>query len=92
VHVLVISDDGVTTMFEKDERGTSGWDIARAALEKARGGGTLLLNLYQAYEKNADLKRAHDEQGWNIHAVRTWDELVEFARWFSRLKYGGGKG
>ena len=89
VHILSISDDGVTTMFEKDERGGSGWDVARMALEKARGGGTLLLNLFTAVEKNADLLRARDEQGWNIHTVRNWEELVEFARWFSRLKYGG---
>ncbi len=88
-HVLIISDDGVTTMFDKDEHNVSGWDIARLALDQARGGGTLLLNLYQDWRKNADLLRANSEQGWNVHAVRTWEELVAFARWFSRLKYGG---
>jgi len=88
-HVLVISDDGVTTMFDKDEHGASGWDVARMALERARGGGTLLLNLYGDWQANADLLRANTEQGWNVHAVRSWEELVAFARWFSRLKYGG---
>src|SRR4051812_21829861 len=47
VHVLVISDDGVTTMFDKDERGADGATIARTALGKARGGGTMVLNLWQ---------------------------------------------
>ncbi len=88
-HILIISDDGVTTMFDKDEQNTSGWDVARMALTNARGGGTLLLNLYAEWQKNADLLRANQEQGWNIHTVRNWEDLVEFAHWFSRLKYGG---
>jgi hypothetical protein len=88
-HILVISDDGVTTMFAKDEKGNSGWDVARLALERARGGGTLVLNLAGDWTNNRDLKRAHDEQGWHISVVRSWDDLVEFARQFSRLKYSG---
>lgn len=86
-HILVISDDGVTTMFDKDEQNNSGWDIAAMALEKARGGGTLVLNLYQDWQKYPDLVRA-GQQGWAIFVVRTWEELVTFAREFSRLKYG----
>ncbi len=88
VHLLVVSDDGVTTMFDKDELGNSGWDVARMALEKARGGGTMVLNLYGKWEDNADLARAHNELGWQIGVVRTWEDLVEFARQFSRMKYG----
>jgi len=87
VHILIISDDGVTTMFEKDEQGNRGWDISRMALENARGGGTMVLNLYGKWEDNKDLARAH-EDGWQISVVRTWEELVEFARQFSRMKYG----
>ena len=87
MHLLVISDDGVTTMFDKDEQGNSGWDISRMALENARGGGTMVLNLYGKWEDNKDLARAH-EDGWQISVVRTWEELVEFARQFSRMKYG----
>lgn len=86
-HILVISDEGVTTMFDKDEKANSGWDIARLALEKARGGGTLVLNLSGEWQRTKELKRAHDEQGWNISVVRTWEELVAFAREFSRMKY-----
>jgi hypothetical protein len=85
-HILVISDDGVTTMFDKDEKGNRGWDVARMALERARGGGTLVLNLWSDWDKNADLVRAHQD-GWAISRVRTWEELVEFARWFSQIKY-----
>ncbi len=88
VHILVISDDGVTTMFDRDEQGGSGWDIARMALEKAGAGGTFVLNLYNDWRKNADLTRAN-EMGWHISSVRSWEELVAFAREFSRRRYAG---
>lgn len=91
-HILVISDEGVTTMFDKDEKNNSGWDVSRMALEKARGGGTMVLNLYGDWKHNADLTRAHKEQGWHINVVRTWEELVEFARVFSQMKYGEANG
>lgn len=86
-HVLIISDDGVTTMFDKDEKGNSGWDVSRMALKNARGGGTMVLNLYQDWKKNQPLVKA-SEDGWAIHAVSTWEHLVSFARAFSKAKYG----
>lgn len=92
-HILVISDDGVSTMFDSDERGNSGWEIAALALAQAAGGGTLVLNLPEQWEAvqsgpYADIRRARDEQGWHVHRVASLDELVEFARQFSRLRYG----
>jgi hypothetical protein len=56
------------------------------ALEKARGGGTMVLNLYREIKDNPDLLRASQE-GWNIFPVQTWEQLVEFARKFSQLRY-----
>lgn len=93
VHVLVISDDGVTTMFDADEQGASGWSVAAAALAKARGGGTMVLNIparWAAFDTPASdaLRRARDEQHWEIHPVARWDDLVDFARRFSRRQYG----
>jgi hypothetical protein len=94
-HVLVVSDDGVSTMFDHDERDNSGWDVSRAALAAAGGGGTLVLNLHPAWEQSAAgdnsyarIRRARDEQGWAVHVVSTLDELVSFARAFSRRRYG----
>ncbi|HTE56861.1 MAG TPA: hypothetical protein VK698_38680 [Kofleriaceae bacterium] len=94
-HVLVVSDDGVTTMFDQDERGQSGWDVCGRALAAAGGGGTLVLNLpvtWETLERKPyrDLMRARDEQGWQVHAVSTWDQLVGFAKAFSRRRYGPG--
>ena len=98
-HVLVISDDGVSTMFDKDEKGNSGWDVSRAALANARGGGTLVLQLTDAWEQYvghskpyAAIQRARDELGFAVHRVATLEDLVDFARAFSRLRYVEGRG
>lgn len=85
-HVLVVSDDGVTTMFDKDERGRSGWEIAAESLVRAGGGGTLVLNLPAEWRRSAELVRAESE-GWHIHRVSSWANLLEFARDFSHRAY-----
>jgi hypothetical protein len=91
VHILVISDDGVDTMFAKDEQGNTGWEVSRMALERAGAGGTLVLNLYRDWTEHADLRRAHEE-GWKIHRVLDWEGLVAFARAFSQENYAQGEG
>lgn len=93
-HILMISDDGITTMFEQDELGNSGWDISAKALAAGRAGGTMALNLYADWQQQTkwawvnDLHRAQQEQGWEIYSVNELEALVEFARDFSRRHYG----
>lgn len=96
-HILVVSDDGVSTMFDTDEQGNSGWDVSAQALARARGGGTLVLQLptrwdqQQAPHSSFDaILRARDQYGFAVHAVTNLDELVAFARAFSRARYGSG--
>lgn len=102
-HVLVISDDGVSTAFDKDEQGSSGWDVTRLALERARGGATFVLNLradwqtFQSSYKPANdayvaIRRARDELGIDVQTVGNWDELVAFARAFAKKRYSGHSG
>ena len=95
VHILVISDDGVSTLFDQDERGKQGWDVAAMALERARGGGTFVLNLPDNWEASTGfggafgtIRRARETQGWRVYRVASWEELVAFARDFSRAQYG----
>ncbi len=95
-HILMISDDGITGMFEKDKKKNSCWEISAMAIRAARGGGTLALNLpdsfYSAswFTENADLlKRACAEQGWVLYRISDWNELLDFARDFARRHRDG---
>ncbi len=84
-HIVVISDDGVDTMFvPNDEQGTPGSVVAADALAAAGAGGTLLLRL------RSEKERKHItglSTGWDVHKVTSWDELVDFAAAFSRRTY-----
>lgn len=84
-HIVVISDDGVDTMFEPaDEHGTPGAQIAATALDTAGAGGTLLLLLRSERERERIAALA---PGWDVHKVTSWGELVDFAAAFSRRTY-----
>jgi hypothetical protein len=84
-HIVVISDDGVTTMLQPDEQGAPGASLCSSALERARGGGTLVLNTHPGeWQPEATLKGL----GFRVHRVTQWEELVAFARAFVRETYG----
>lgn len=94
-HILMISDLGIDTMFDTDEKGNSGWTVAAHALRAAGGGGTMALDIAADWEEDTDwvpdsyktLKRAMSEQGWHVHPVNDMADLVDFARAFSRRHY-----
>ncbi|WP_294254251.1 hypothetical protein [uncultured Sphingomonas sp.] len=91
VHILMISDDGITTMFDQDECGNSGWDVSAMALAKGRAGGTMALNLGSWFRSDGNDGQPLDharEQGWDIHAIAELSDLVAFAQAFSRRRYG----
>ncbi len=91
VHILHISDDGISTMFDRDERGDSGWNVSAKALKAAGGGGTMALNLWEGWGNHKGgewFDRAISEQGWDIHAVSDMADLVAFSRAFSQRTYG----
>jgi hypothetical protein len=85
VHILVVSDGDLFHML-KELRG--GWDLAREAAARAGGGATAALQLNPS-QWTEDLSRLR-AAGWAIHPVRTMEELVAFARAFSRARYGAG--
>ena len=87
VHILVISDDGVTTMFDNDEKGNSGRDIAVKALAECGAGGTFALNIYEM----DDRLREAQGMGWDIYPVTDWAGLMKFSREFVKKHYGGSK-
>lgn len=85
-HIVVISDDGCDTMLSQDEKGNSGASVIADALERARGGGTLVLNLPSVDAWRA--KPTLEEIGYRVHAVNAWEDLVAFARAFVLDNYG----
>jgi hypothetical protein len=91
-HILMISDDGITTMFDRDEQGGDGWDIAARALAAAGGGGSMALNIATDWDQSSDgwaaqLRRARKKQGWDVFAISRIEDLPAFARAFSRRHY-----
>ncbi|HNF25541.1 MAG TPA: VWA domain-containing protein [Leptospiraceae bacterium] len=85
-HILHISDEGIDTMLDKDEKGGKGTEITEESLKNAGGGGTMVLNLYSPAESNAKLKKIA-KMGYKIHRVNDWESLVKFAYEFSKEKY-----
>ncbi len=97
-HILVVSDDGASTMFDSpDERGVSGFEVCKTALARARGGGTLVLQLDPQWETRTvkvgspfhTIKRARTE-GWEVSAVNTLSDLLKFALAFVKRNYVKG--
>lgn len=82
-HALVVSDSDWFHMLKQHRRG---WDIAREAAARAGGGATAVLQL-DPQRWRGDVERLA-QAGWAVHAVRTMEELVAFARAFSRARYG----
>ncbi|MEO7446975.1 MAG: hypothetical protein ABI336_01775 [Humibacillus sp.] len=84
-HVTVISDDGVESMFGRGQ--SDGLDTTAArALERAGGGGTLVLRVApQIAEKTRAM--AGD---YVVEAVATLDDVVSMARHFARRHWHTG--
>lgn len=85
-HIVVISDDGADTMLANDERRRPGAEICAAALARARGGGTLVLNIDRA--RTWLPQQALEQLGFRVYRVSRWEDLVEFARRFVQDTYG----
>ncbi|WP_347330484.1 hypothetical protein [Marinimicrobium locisalis] len=95
-HIVVLSDEGVSTLFEQDDQGNEGADISARALKHCGGAGHWVLDM------NLDLGgvvspwqerwvaplRLGLEQGWQLHQVAGLPALLEFARAFAQDHYG----
>lgn len=93
VHILLITDQDIFSMLENPHRQMKhegratdeGWSIARDALMNAGGGGTCVLNMPRQW-RDGDVDRLV-AQGWSVHRLYDWEELVAFAREFSRQRF-----
>ena len=73
-------------MFDNDERGRPGREVMKHAIAAAGGGATMVLNLWNDVGNDPQLVQAQQD-GWDIHVVKNWEDLVTFARAFSRRAY-----
>ena len=95
VHILIISDNDIFSLLDRTAKNQLGWDIARNALKRARGGGTFVLEL-PGYVLNSGIgkqmvsggRQRMQMDGWTVSPASTMEELVDFARHFSQASYG----
>jgi hypothetical protein len=84
VHVLLVTDGDWFTMLKREK---AGWEIAEQAVARAGAGATCVLHVPSPSWVGADAGRLQ-AIGWNVHFVATMEDLLAFARAFSRMKYG----
>jgi hypothetical protein len=87
-HILILTDHDIFSMLDCRVGGESGWDVARTAVEKA-GGGTYVLHMPADWEPLKVARMRSD--GWQVHNVQNGEDLVTFARAFSRVHYEEGR-
>lgn len=88
VHILVVSDDGITTIFEKRKDIGNGNEILTMALEKSGGGCSMVLN--RSYHPDMmqipDIARLAG-MGISLAQISDWKDLLKFARDFAKKHY-----
>lgn len=85
-HILIVTDADVFGLLaSKTPDGRDGWSVARAALARARGGGTYVLRLPPGHRED-ELARMRAE-GWDVHLVTDLAQLVAFAHAFAHARY-----
>jgi hypothetical protein len=94
VHILIVSDNDMFSMLDSESKGCRGWEVAGRAVELAGGGGTFVLELPEhvrsaSWSQNTSgyLERIR-AMGWDLGIVSSMEELIQFAREFSRGRFG----
>jgi hypothetical protein len=97
VHILIVSDNDMFSMLDQTANGCLGWDVAREALFRCGGGGTFVLQLPEAFlsttrSQHVDPHLSRMRQNdWNVSLVDSLEQLVAFARQFSRTNFESRK-
>ncbi|MCU0823327.1 MAG: VWA domain-containing protein [Leptospira sp.] len=83
-HVLIISDEGIDTMYTQSyHRDTR--ELVQTSLTNAGGGGSMVLHLYDE-EGNKEIQEMK-ASGWDIYRIASWDNLIQFSKDFVRKNY-----
>ncbi len=92
-HILIVTDSDIYRMLEgKDGKvgDKSGWQVALDCLQRAAGGGTMLLHA-NAKAHQDKVKRLRG-QGWAVHHITRWEDVVAFAARFAEAAYANPRG
>ncbi len=93
VHILIVSDNDMFQMLDESGSGRIGWDIAAESLQCCGGGGTFVLQLPGWARRSDGSQPVHGSldrmkrDGWGVSLVDSMEELVAFARHFSRQNF-----
>jgi beta-lactamase class D len=79
---MIVTDHDIFAMLGEKDKATTGWERAKLSLDAARGGGTYVLHMQNGWSPEETKRMTAD--GWGVHFVTDWKEMVEFAREFSR--------
>jgi hypothetical protein len=85
VHILIITDSDIFAHLNEVRGNQQGWSVAEQALNVARGGGTFVLHMPHI-QNQLEVDRLV-KMGWNVYRIHDWEELIQFARDFSRRQY-----
>jgi hypothetical protein len=92
VHILIVTDNDIFNLLDAVVAGQLGWDVAREAVAKARGGATYVLEIPERMRglRQSFVSREERMQtdGWRVQHVTSMEELLDFARRFSQAAYG----
>jgi hypothetical protein len=86
VHIFIVTDHDIFMMLREKNGEKDGWQVAREAAQKGRGGATYVLNMPLDFEQ-AGVGRMR-EDGWMVYPIQKWEDIVTFAREFSRATFG----
>jgi hypothetical protein len=81
-HIMIVTDHDIFAMLGETDLKVTGWERAKLSLDAARGGGTYVLHMQSSWSPKESERMRRD--GWGVHFVTDWQEMVEFARDFSK--------
>jgi hypothetical protein len=84
-HIAILSDSDLFVILDDAKEQPSGWEVAKRALDSARGGGTVVLHM-PTNRVPSQVERLRAD-GWSVHFVSAMEELVAFARAFAKRTY-----
>lgn len=89
--IVVLSDDGVDSLYEDDdEYDTPGQRICANALKNCQGAGHLVLEISESIAsliKHSQTFALANQQGWNMYQVNSLESMLDFARSFAQQYY-----